>query len=92
MTLVDTNVISEMLRREPNAGVVDFFALENAPALSVVSIEEMAYGVAWRPSDLGRARWSGRRACVHVDACGSRSTVATKAEKPLRVNERRAHS
>ena len=50
MTLVDTNVISEMLRREPNAGVVNFFALEDTPALSVVTIEEMAYGVAWRPS------------------------------------------
>ena len=50
MTLVDTDVISEMLRREPNAGVVNFFALEDAPALSVVTIEEMAYGVAWRPS------------------------------------------
>ena len=50
MTLVDTNVISEMLKREPNAGVVSFFELEDAPALSVVTIEEMAYGVAWRPS------------------------------------------
>ncbi len=50
MTLVDTNVISEMLKREPNAGVVRFFELEDMPALSVVTIEEMAYGVAWRPS------------------------------------------
>ena len=50
MTLVDTNVISEMLKREPNAGVVSFFELEDMPALSVVTIEEMAYGVAWRPS------------------------------------------
>ena len=49
MTLVDTNVISEMLKREPNAGVVSFFELEDTPALSVVTIEEMAYGVAWRP-------------------------------------------
>jgi toxin FitB len=50
MTLVDTNVISEMLKREQNAGVVSFFELEHASALSVVTIEEMAYGVAWRPS------------------------------------------
>ena len=50
MTLVDTTVISEMLRPEPNVGVVNFFAQEDAPALSVVTIEEMAYGVAWRPS------------------------------------------
>lgn len=39
-----------MLATEPNAGVVNFFALEDTPALSVVTIEEMAYGVAWRPS------------------------------------------
>ena len=44
------NVINEMLKREPNARVVSFFDIENAPALSVVTIEEMAYGVAWRPS------------------------------------------
>ena len=50
MTLVDTNVISEMLKREPNAGVVSFFELEDMPAVSVVTIEEIAYGVAWRPS------------------------------------------
>ena len=50
MTLVDTNVISEMLKREPNAGVVSFFELEGTPAISVDTIEEMAYGVAWRPS------------------------------------------
>ena len=50
MTLVDTDVISEMLKREPNAGVLNFFEQEDTPALSVVTIEEMAYGVAWRPS------------------------------------------
>ena len=50
MTLVDTNVIIEMLKREPNAGVSDFFALEDETAISVITIHEMAYGIAWRPS------------------------------------------
>lgn len=49
MILIDTNVISEYLKRDPDAGVRALFGTEPDLALSVVTLEEMAYGLAWQP-------------------------------------------
>ena len=49
MILIDTNIISEYLKRDPDAGVKALFAAEPELALSVVTLEEMAYGLAWQP-------------------------------------------
>ena len=49
MILIDTNIISEYLKRDPDAGVRALFATEPELALSVVTLEEMAYGLAWQP-------------------------------------------
>ncbi len=45
--LLDTNVISEWLKPQPNRGVVDWFASvdEDETFLSVVSITEVRYGI-----------------------------------------------
>ncbi|MEN9313670.1 MAG: hypothetical protein RIS35_63 [Pseudomonadota bacterium] len=50
MQLVDTNVISELCRRHPNPGVLDWARTQAAIALSVVTVEEIAFGLAWRPN------------------------------------------
>jgi len=50
MLLLDTNIISELCRVEPDAGVLDWASGVNAFQLSVVSQEEIAYGLAWRPN------------------------------------------
>ncbi len=50
MMLVDTNVISDYLRRNPNPGVSRLFAEEGELALSVITIDEMAFGLAWQPN------------------------------------------
>jgi toxin FitB len=47
--LCDTNVISEVVRREPNPGVVAWLERQPAIALSVVTVEEVLYGLAWKP-------------------------------------------
>ena len=44
--LVDTNVISELARARPNAGVVSWFARQGRIHLSVVTLEELTFGVA----------------------------------------------
>ena len=49
MILIDTNIISEYLKHDPDAGVKALFAAEPELALSVVTLEEMAYGLAWQP-------------------------------------------
>jgi predicted nucleic acid-binding protein len=44
--LVDTNVLSELARPRPNASVVRWFAEQDQIQLSVVTLEELAFGVA----------------------------------------------
>ena len=48
--LLDTNIIGELARREPDAGVLRWAAAAGAVALSVVTVEEIHYGLAWRPN------------------------------------------
>lgn len=50
MLLLDTNIISELCRVKPNAGVLDWAGGVRAFQLSVVSQEEIAFGLAWRPN------------------------------------------
>ena len=49
MHLWDTNVLSELIRREPNAGVMAWADGETAVTISVVTLEEILYGLAWKP-------------------------------------------
>jgi predicted nucleic acid-binding protein len=46
MILVDTNVLSELARARPNAGVVRWLGEQRRISLSVVTLEELAFGVA----------------------------------------------
>ncbi len=50
MELVDTNVISELMRARPNRGVLAWSARSQRFAFSVVSLEEVTFGLALRPS------------------------------------------
>jgi toxin FitB len=43
--LVDTNVLSELVRPRPNPAVVHWLAAQNRIHLSVVTLEELAFGV-----------------------------------------------
>jgi toxin FitB len=48
--LVDTNVLSELARRRPQARVVSWARSVTTVALSVVTIEEVFFGLAWKPN------------------------------------------
>lgn len=50
MYLVDTNVLSELARPKPDARVVAWFDREGMIAVSVISIEELSFGVARAPA------------------------------------------
>ncbi|MDF3084994.1 type II toxin-antitoxin system VapC family toxin [Burkholderia sola] len=56
MILIDTNVISEPLRREPNAAVIEWLDAQNVETLflAAISLAEMRFGVAALPE--GRRR------------------------------------
>jgi len=50
MYLVDTNALSELARPRPDAAVLAWFDREDRIAVSVISIEELSFGVARAPA------------------------------------------
>lgn len=53
--LVDTDIISELARRRPNAGVLAWANTVSSIRLSAISYEEIFCGLAWRPNERIRA-------------------------------------
>jgi predicted nucleic acid-binding protein len=53
--LVDTNVLSELPRPRPSANVLRWFAAQHSVHISVVTLEELAFGVR-RAAPAPRAR------------------------------------
>lgn len=50
MELCDTNILSELVRRDPNPGVLAWAAGVSGIAISVITVEEIACGLASRPN------------------------------------------
>jgi predicted nucleic acid-binding protein len=48
--LVDTNVFSELMRAQPNPGVLEWAETVQRMTLSVVSLEEICFGLRKRPN------------------------------------------
>jgi len=56
--LCDTNVLSELSRRQPDPAVLAWIETIERIAISVVTVEEIAYGLAWKPNPRIRAWWN----------------------------------
>lgn len=50
MLLIDTNIISELCRRQPDPGVLAWASGISEFRFSAISLEEIAFGLAWRPN------------------------------------------
>lgn len=48
--LCDTNILSELARPAPAAAVVEWARTVTRVAISAITVEEIAYGLAWRPN------------------------------------------
>ena len=48
--LVDTNVISELAKPNPNSGVAAWAQTVTGISLSVITLEEISYGLSWKPN------------------------------------------
>lgn len=48
--LIDTNIISELSRHSPDRGVLEWASSVKRCALSVITVEELYYGLSWRPN------------------------------------------
>lgn len=47
--LCDTNILSELSRRRPNPGVLGWSRSVSTVTVSVVTVEEILYGLTWKP-------------------------------------------
>jgi toxin FitB len=47
--LWDTNVLSELARPRPEPALLDWVEGETALAISVVTVDELYFGLSWRP-------------------------------------------
>jgi predicted nucleic acid-binding protein len=57
--LCDTNIISELARPQPNSGVLQWSADVSSITLSVITLEEISYGLTSRPNTRIQA-WFGQ--------------------------------
>ena len=48
--LIDTNIISELMRKTPNAQVLLWFESQPSPTISALSVDEICYGLKRQPS------------------------------------------
>lgn len=47
--LIDTHIVSELARNSVNAGVAEWAREVRAVAISVITAEEIHFGLAWKP-------------------------------------------
>ena len=45
MYLIDTNILSELAKKNPNLGAVDFFSARETIIVSAVTLHEISYGI-----------------------------------------------
>ena len=60
--LIDTNVISELVRPKPNQNVTAFLLSLESAALSIISLHEIQYGIGLLPAGQRRAELEHRMA------------------------------
>ena len=49
MYLCDTNILSELTSREPNGGVLAWVEELTSVTISVVTLDDIVFGLAWKP-------------------------------------------
>ena len=59
IVLADTNVISELVKGNPDAQVMRWLHSVQAMAISAVTLEEAHFGLAWQPNNRKLALFNG---------------------------------
>lgn len=57
--LVDTNILSELVRKRPDPGVDRWARAMRRVAISSVTVEEVFFGLAWKPNPRIRGWFEG---------------------------------
>ena len=66
IVLADTNVISEFVKSTPDAQVMRWLTTVQRLAISVVTVEEAHFGLAWQPHTRKLALFNGLLAQMHA--------------------------
>ena len=78
MYLVDTNVISELARRTPSEKVLGWARSVSTIAVSVITVEEIHFGLAWKPNPRIHA-WFEEFLSAHCEIHPLTEAVARRA-------------
>jgi toxin FitB len=57
--LCDTNILSELVRKRPDPGVDQWARSMRRVAISAITIEEVLFGLAWKPNPRIRSWFEG---------------------------------
>jgi predicted nucleic acid-binding protein len=76
--LVDTNIFGELSRPRPNPGIVAWSAAVRQIAVSVITVEEILFGLARRPIDRVRA-WFDQFLARHCEVLDVTRPIAILA-------------
>ena len=76
--LVDTNVLSDLARPEPNPGVVLWSQSVAQTGISIVSVEEIYFGLSWNPRAAIQG-WFQRFLQEHCEIYPVTAEIARKA-------------
>jgi predicted nucleic acid-binding protein len=68
--LLDTNVVSELVKSRPDPGVASFVASQADPVLSVITLHELTYGAERAPDPARRAKLRAWIAAIRVRFAG----------------------
>ena len=76
--LPDTNIVGELARARPNAGVLAWAGQVRELSLSAITLEEIHFGLAWKPNEGIRA-WFDRFLDEHCRVLPVTDEVARRA-------------
>lgn len=76
--LADTNILSELARADPDPGVVAWAQTVSAISLSVVSVEEISFGLTWKPNRRVEA-WFDEFLKGYCEICPVTADIARRA-------------
>ena len=66
IVLTDTNVISEFVKKSPDAQVMRWLQSVDQLAISVVTLEEAHFGLAWQPNNRKLALFNALVGSLHA--------------------------
>jgi predicted nucleic acid-binding protein len=76
--LTDTNVLSELVRRSPDPGVLQWAQEVRRVAISVATVEEMYFGLSWKPNPRIRL-WFEEFLEIHCEVLPVTAAIARRS-------------